>query len=29
VDFKFHKYGSFNANVIDNLAYHHFYLWAD
>ena len=29
VDFKFHKYGSFNANVIDNLAYHHFYLWVN
>jgi len=29
VGFKFHKYGSFNANVIDNLAYHHFYLWVN
>ena len=27
VDFKWYKYGSFNANIIDNLAYHHFYLW--
>ena len=25
--FRLHKYGSFNANIIDNLAYHHFYLW--
>ena len=24
--FKWHKYGSFNANIVDNLAYHHFYL---
>jgi D-amino-acid oxidase len=29
VDFKFHKYGSFNANIIDNLSYHHFYLWVN
>ena len=29
VNFKFHKYGSFNANIIDNLAYHHFYLWVN
>jgi len=27
--FKFYKHGSFNANIIDNLAYHHFYLWTD
>ncbi len=27
VDFKWYKYGSFNANIIDNLAYHHSYLW--
>jgi hypothetical protein len=27
VDFKWYKYGSFNANIIDNLAYHHFYVW--
>lgn len=27
--FKFYKYGSFKANLIDNLAYHHFYLWTD
>jgi hypothetical protein len=25
-DFKWYKYGSFNANIVDNLAYHHFYL---
>ena len=25
-NFKWHKYGSFNANIVDNLAYHHFYL---
>jgi len=29
VDFKWYKHGSFNANIIDNLAYHHFYLWLD
>ena len=29
VDFKWYKYGSFNANIIDNLSYHHFYLWLD
>ena len=29
VNFKWYKYGSFNANIIDNLAYHHFYLWTD
>ena len=29
VDFKWYKYGTFNANIIDNLAYHHFYLWVD
>ena len=27
VEFKWYKNGSFNANIIDNLAYHHFYLW--
>jgi len=27
VDFMWYKYGSFGANIIDNLAYHHFYLW--
>ena len=27
ITFKWFKYGSFNANIIDNLAYHHFYLW--
>ena len=27
VDFKWYKFGSFNANIIDNLAYHHFYSW--
>ena len=25
--FTFFKFGSFNSNIIDNLAYHHFYLW--
>ena len=24
--FKWHKWGSFRANIIDNLAYHHFYM---
>ena len=24
--FKWHKWGSFKANIIDNLAYHHFYM---
>ena len=27
VDFVWYKYGSFGANIIDNLAYHHFYKW--
>ena len=27
VDFMWYKYGSFGANIIDNLAYHHFYKW--
>ena len=27
VDFMWYKYGSFSANIIDNLAYHHFYKW--
>ena len=27
VDFMWYKYGSFGANIIDNLAYHHFYTW--
>ena len=27
INFKWQKYGSFNANIIDNLAYHDFYLW--
>ena len=27
LNFKWRKYGSFNANIIDNLAYHHFYQW--
>ena len=27
-DFEWKKSGSYNANIIDNLAYHHFYLWA-
>ena len=27
VDFMWYKYGSFSANIIDNLAYHHFYTW--
>jgi len=27
VYFQWDKYGSFNANIIDNLAYHHSYLW--
>ncbi len=29
VKLKWYKYGSFNANIIDNLAYHHFYLWTN
>jgi len=29
VDFRWYKNGSFNANIIDNLAYHHFYKWVD
>ena len=29
VNFKWYKHGSFNANIIDNLSYHHFYLWTD
>ena len=29
ITFKWFKYGSFKANIIDNLAYHHFYLWAN
>jgi len=29
VDFMWYKYGSFSANIIDNLAYHHFYLWVN
>ena len=27
INFKWQKHGSFNANIIDNLAYHDFYLW--
>tara|TARA_Y100000741_G_scaffold319421_1_gene267360 strand:+ start:2941 stop:4713 length:1773 start_codon:yes stop_codon:yes gene_type:complete len=27
--FNLSKYGSFKANIIDNLAYHHFYLWLE
>jgi len=27
VDFMWYKYGSFSANIIDNLTYHHFYTW--
>jgi len=27
ISFKWQKHGSFNANIIDNLSYHEFYLW--
>ena len=29
VNFKWYKNGSFNANILDNLSYHHFYLWTN